>query len=197
MFVIVQVWVPPFTTTTPEQLSYVVVYPETAGSVIVYVPALIVISFWPSASNDTGLPLPILKVKSFAPSVPPLSLTTTFLTINVPAWSLFVIVQVWVPPFTTTTPEQLSYVVSYPLTVFSTIVYVPVGTVISLIPSVSKVISDPSFTLKLKSPLFNVPPLSFVNSFTTLKVPVSLVLVKVQTRFWPEETDILWLSTGP
>ncbi len=60
-------------------------YPKTAGSVIVYVPALITISFCPSASNATGEPSPILKVKSFAPSVPPSSLTTTFLTINVPA----------------------------------------------------------------------------------------------------------------
>ena len=53
------------------------------------------------------VPLLTEKLKLVAWAVPPLSLTTTFLTMSVAAWSLFVIVQVAEPPLAIATLEQL------------------------------------------------------------------------------------------
>ncbi len=65
---------------------------------MVYVAASVVRVFLPcrsspSLANEIGPPPFTWKLKSVAFLVPPLPLTTSFLTIKVPAWSLLVMVQ--------------------------------------------------------------------------------------------------------
>ncbi len=62
--------------------------------------------FWPSASKHCAEPPFTWNEKSEATFVPPLSFTTTFFTISVAGWSLFVTVQVAEPPFGMTRFEQ-------------------------------------------------------------------------------------------
>ena len=84
------------------------------SSTTLWLPALTVSEFRPfsvsapSWMNEVAVPPSTLNLKSVAILVPPLSLITSFLTISVPAWSSFVIVQVWLPPLATETFEQLS-----------------------------------------------------------------------------------------
>ena len=90
-FVIVHVWVAPFATLTFEQLSYVVVYPAigVSASTTECEPAATVSVFLPcnasaSCKNAVDDPPSTLNEKFVATFVPPLSLITTFFTINVP-----------------------------------------------------------------------------------------------------------------
>ena len=119
--------------------------------------------------------------KSLTTFVPPSSLTTVLTSVNLGAISLFVMVHVSVSLLETTTSVQLSYVVLYPVTDGSVIVYVPGETERSFCPSISKGIAESLFTWKLKSEYVLFPPLSFVTIFLTIKVPPLLVFVILQT----------------
>ena len=61
---------------------------------------------WQSASKDVVAPPLTLNPKSAHAAVPPSSFFTTFLTMSVPFWSLFVIVHVADPPAGTWIEEQ-------------------------------------------------------------------------------------------
>ena len=146
-----------------------------------YVPASTVRLLEPSASKATAAPSVTENENASGPSLPPLSFTTTLLTISVPASSSLVIVHSLVPPLGTTTSTHELEVTLYPATAGSVTLYVPASTVRLFEPSASKDVGAPPLTENENASGPSLPPLSFTTTLLTISVPAWSSLVTVHS----------------